>query len=308
MKIKITAENNGKTVFQILKNQLYVSSKTLTKLKKKSGGILVNGEHVTVRKILSGGDILEINDSDEAGERNPYLVPVERELDIIYEDDDITVVNKPPDMPTHTSLNHHDDTLANFLAFRYREKESYIFRPVNRLDKNTSGLVLTANTKYSASRLSDMLQKGEIEKKYLAVLDGELKIQEGKIDNFIKRKYESIIIREQFDEYIDGSDRAVTEFRCISVKDGISVVEATPVTGRTHQLRVHFSNLGCPILGDDLYGTPSLQPNGKPMIERQALHAYKLNFTHPVTGEYLTLTAPVPNDINQILKSRNIQI
>lgn len=302
MKINITPTDSGKTVIQILKGQLSVSSKMLAKLKQKPDGILVNGEHATVRKILTSGDILEINGSDTLEEKNPYLIPIEGNLDIIYEDDDITVVNKPPYMPTHTSLNHKDDTLANFLAYRYKDKESYIFRPVNRLDKDTSGLVLTANNKYSASRLSDMIQKGTIEKRYLALLDGGMKISHGIIDNFIKRKYESIIIREQLSEYTEGSDRAVTEFRCIDVRNGISAVEAIPKTGRTHQLRVHFSSLGCPILGDDLYGTKS------DIISRQALHAYKLKFQHPVTGEILTLTAPIPDDINKILKSRNITI
>lgn len=302
MIITITPINKGKTVFEVLKNQLRISSNILAKLKNKPEGILVNGNHATVRKVLSEGDVLEINYSDNTDDKNPYLIPVEGALDIIFEDGDITVVNKPPHVPTHTSLNHSDDTLANFLAFRYKDRENYIFRPVNRLDMDTSGLVLTANNKYSASRLSDMIQRGEIEKKYLAVLDGEMTVQEGRIENFIKRKYESIILREQFDDYTEGADHAVTEFKCIEVKNGISVVEAVPVTGRTHQLRVHFSKLDCPILGDDLYGSPS------DIISRQALHARSLNFIHPVTGEKLMLTAPVPDDIKKILRLRDIEI
>jgi len=304
MKIIITEQNSGKTVLDIVKRQLRISSRMLTKLKKMPTGITVNSEHVTVRRILTEGDVLEISDTDTAEETNRYLIPVSGTLDIVYEDDYMTAVNKPPEMPTHTSRNHDEDTLANIFAYRNSETENYVFRPVNRLDRNTSGLVLIAKNHYAASRLSDMIQNGMIKKKYIAVLQGEISEneREGTIVNFISRAGASIITRVQSDEYTEGADRAVTEYSCICVKNGLSVVSACPRTGRTHQLRVHFAGLGHSILGDDLYGAPS------DIISRQALHAHTLEFSHPVTGDRVAITARIPRDINEILEANEITL
>ena len=304
MKIIITQQHDGKTVFDIVKNQLRMSSRMLTKLKKMPRGIVVNSEHVTVRKVLRIGDILELSDDDTEDETNRFLVPVNAEIDIVYEDEYMTAVNKPPYMPTHTSRNHGEDTLANALAYQNRGADNFVFRPVNRLDRNTSGIVLIAKNHYAASRLSDMIQKGMIEKKYIAVLCGELaeNARAGRIDNFIRRAAESIITRVQSDTYTDGADRAVTEYVCLCAKNGISAVEACPKTGRTHQLRVHFASMGHPILGDDLYGSPS------DLIPRQALHAPSLSFVHPVTGVNVTITASIPDDIKKILEANEISL
>lgn len=301
MRIEICEKFNGKTILFFLKNELHLSSKMITSLKGQEMGISVNGRHVTVRHILKDGEVLELltNDTKE----NENIVPTEMPLDIVYEDDDILVVSKPPMMPTHPSHGHFFDTLANAVCFHMQKtrSEPFIFRSVNRLDRNTSGLVLIAKNRISASRLYTAMQKGEIEKKYIALLDGVIKPPCGVIDTYIRRQKESIIFREVCQELPDAA-RAVTHYKTIGCNDKISVVCAEPITGRTHQLRVHFAHKGTSIVGDELYGKASED------IERHALHAFSLSFPHPKTGERIELKAPLPEDIKKVLTANELEI
>lgn len=292
MELYIDAQRAGKTVFDVLRRELGFSNRLLARLKQDEQGILVDGERVTVRYPLRQGQRLTLAVEDRSGGEG--VVPVELPLSILYEDEFLWGVNKPPEMPTHPSHGHYDDTLANALAWYAAERgEPFVFRPVNRLDRNTSGVVLVARDQRAAGILARTMQERQMEKRYLALLDGELFPDSGILSAPIRRRAESIIFREVCSE--GEGDEAITAWRVLARGGGFTLVEASPETGRTHQLRVHFAHLGCPIHGDDLYG------NAAEDMPRQALHAYTLAFPHPANGERITLTAPPPEDFCHLL-------
>ena len=289
MELKINSNTDGMTVLQILKSEMGLSRAFIKHLKFKEGGILLNGEHVTVRRQVRSGDVLEllVEDTDTPEK----LTPSALELSVVYEDGDVAVPDKPSDMPTHQSFGHYGDTVANALTYRYQSQGlPFVFRPVNRLDRNTSGLLLIARNRISAAYLSDAMKKGLISKQYIAVLRGILESDEGRIDTYMRRTAESVIVREVCDEN-GGGDRAITDFKVLCRSDTHTMVLATPVTGRTHQLRVHFAHQGCPIEGDDMYS------DGGELIGRHALHSCLLTFPRPSDGERITVCAPLPEDM-----------
>lgn len=290
MRIEISEEFNGLLLRDLLRRELHVSAKLLARLKRDEEGILVNGERVTVRRILSIGDVVEVADFPE--EPPTHIEAVELPVEIVYEDEYMLVANKPPFMPTHPSHDHHYDTLANALAYRYREVQSpYIFRPVSRLDRNTSGLVTVAKTKYASAQLNRVMHRGGFSKQYLAILEGVPDNAEGEINACLHRTAKSVILREVCSPDAPDAEPSVTRYRVLFSDGSHSVVLASPITGRTHQLRVHFASLGAPILGDDLYGHVS------EIIPRHALHALALNFTHPISGSQMHLRSPLPDDM-----------
>ncbi len=282
-------------VRRVLQSELKLSTKMIKHLKYTPLGIVVDGKPVTVRHILKIGECLSL--AIEDNESSPALTPVELPLDILYEDEDIVVPAKPADMPTHPSHDHYNDTVANALAFRYdKEGIPFVFRPINRLDRNTSGLLLVARNKRAAGKLTQAMQKGEIKKIYLAVAIGEMREKEGVIDACLHRTKESIIVREVCSPTTHDADAACTEYRVLATENGYSLVLVLPLTGRTHQIRVHFAHAGHPLVGDDLYGTPS------PLIDRHALHAYQLSFPHPMTEERMTFSAPLCADMRHLIE------
>lgn len=286
----------GLTVKEILIEKLHFSKRAIASLKNRPNGILINGSHATVRAVITENDVLEINCEDD-GKNAEKLVPSSVLPNIIFEDQSIIAVNKPPFMPTHQSQGHFYDTLANSLAHYFElQNRPFVFRSVNRLDKNTSGIILVAKDRLSSAKLSTQMKENGISKSYLAILNGELPSSSGEIKTYIRRREKSIILREVCD-FCEDSKIAITQYEVLSTKNGLSLVLATPVTGRTHQLRVHFAHLGAQILGDDLYGSPSN------LIDRHALHAYKLTFTHPNTNEQTELFAPLPEDMAKIIEN-----
>ena len=289
MTIIINESNDGFSVKEFLFKTLGFSVASVKRVKYREGGILVNGEQVTVRRILKAGDELSLALEDRDEDENEYTVPVDIDIDVVYEDDFVTAVNKPPSMPAHPSLGHKDNTVANALAYRYRAAP-YVFRPVNRLDRDTSGLMLIARDKVSAGKLYSSMRRGEIKKSYVAVLEGEIYPASGRIETYMCRESDSIVKRMVCDETAPGAKLAVTEYRTLFCGGNYSVVKATPVTGRTHQLRVHFASSGHPIVGDTMYGSAS------DFISRQMLHASSLSFPHPKTGDRVSLTADFPED------------
>ena len=294
MQITISESDHGRVLRHFLKKELSLSTKMLKHLKFSEGGITVNGKSVTVRYILQAGDLLELalEDTEDAP-----IEPVELPIEILYEDEHLVVPSKPANMPTHPSHDHYGDTVANALAFRYRQMGiPFVFRPVNRLDRNTSGLLLIARHRVAAGRMSEAMRRGEISKRYLAVLDGEMPIGAGRIDACLHRTAASIIVREVCSSDAPDADAALTEYRVLAAQSGHSLVLASPITGRTHQLRVHFASIGHPITGDDLYGTASGE------IDRHALHAWELTFPHPESGERITLKAPLPDDMRALIR------
>ena len=295
MEIRIDGERAGKTVKELIRSEVRLSGAMLRHLKFSEGGILVDGVHVTVRYVLSEGEVLTLAVEDrESGEK---LLPVELPLTVAYEDEDTVVPSKPADMPTHPSHGHGEDTVANALAYRYASLGvPFVFRPVNRLDRNTSGLLLIARNRIAAARLGKAMQRGEIRKTYLAILQGLLPKEEGMIDTYMRRTAASIIVRENCLPG-EGGARALTRYRVLAVSEGHTLVECEPLTGRTHQLRVHFAGLGCPILGDDLYGEPSER------IGRHALHSHRLTFPRVSDGEQMTVESPLPDDMRSAMES-----
>ena len=293
MRYIVPAGDSKKTVKEVLLGSIGISVSFLRHLKFLDNGIMLNGKKVTVRAILNEGDVLDIaTENEREGSR---LTPTDIPLDIIYEDGDLVVPSKPANMPTHPSYNHHGDTLADALAYRYRnDTESFVFRPINRLDRNTSGLTLIAKNRIGASRLSEQMRSGLIKKQYVAILDGIIPDDRGSIETYLRRTAQSIIVREVCSKQ-DDADYALTHFLTLARGEKHSLVLASPETGRTHQLRVHFAHLGCPILGDDMYGTPS------DMIDRHALHAVALSFNQPSTDQRLTLFAPLPDDMRKLV-------
>lgn len=278
-----------------------VSRATLIKLKKLHNGIMLNGENVTVAVTVKCGDVLTLALEDREDEMNPFVTAEGEMPEIVYEDESVIAVNKPYGMPTHTSHGHRDDSLANSVCAYYAKKgQPFVFRAVNRLDLDTSGVVLIAKNRYYANILSRSMENGEFSKKYLAILDGDIP-KSGEVDGYISREGESIIKRTVSATETEGSDYSLTRYERIYASNGVSVVSAMPVTGRTHQLRVHFSSIGAPIYGDTMYGKSS------ELIGRQALHAYELTFPSPITGETITVKADIPSDMKMLMKALGLE-
>ncbi len=336
MQYIINFEYSGMLLREYLRGVLGLSHGTLTALKKDPLGILLNGEHATVRAVLHAGDRLTLALEDE--ESASLLMPVDLPIEVLYEDGACVVCSKPPFMPTHPSHGHYTDTLANALAFRYAEQGvPFVFRAANRLDSGTSGAVLVARSRAAAAAFGHAMQNGGIGKVYLALLRGDGLSEQGEIDAPIARLRESIILRGVSP---DG-DRALTRYRRICSCDiggeRCTAVLAEPVTGRTHQLRVHFSHIGHPIYGDTLYpvkdellealvrrrmtgeALPLTAEQGGAPINRQALHAALLSFDMPQCllgedheaadawsnasriGSRLCVSSPMPEDIRALL-------
>ncbi len=289
MRYTVREEDGGKTVKTLIGELLHPSTRMLKALKYREDGIRLCGARVTVRAVVHPGDVLELAMDDLPRKAGPE--PVDLPVAILYEDADLVVPSKPGNMPTHPSHDHYRDTVANALAYRYRDDGTpFVFRPINRLDRETSGLLLVARNKLAAGRLTVSMQAGEIRKTYLAVLQGDSLPDCGEIRLPLHRSAASIIVREICRPDAPDAEPSLTRYRVLARSGGCCLAEASPVTGRTHQLRVHFAALGCPIVGDSLYGTPDLR------IGRQALHARSLSFPHPADGRRLTLAAPLPED------------
>lgn len=300
MTYQISKENSDKTVKQFIKLNIRLSSNMLTKLKRLSDGILLNGKRVTVRAILKEGDLLTLNTEHEE-RTSDNIIPTDVPLDIIYEDEYYIALNKNAGTPTHPSHDHYSDTLANGISRLYQDRGiPFVFRAVNRLDKDTSGIVIFAKTAISAAAFSQLQQKQQIQKKYIAIVKGQL-TGEGSIKGFIRRKDNSIMLRE-FSQTKTNDDAMFshTDYSVISTSDQYSLVDLTLHTGRTHQIRVHLSNIGHPVLGDGLYGDDQDHP-------RHYLHAYSMVFTHPFTEKQIFLKAEIPRDFKIIINSTGIK-
>lgn len=265
--------------------RLGYSSQNLIALKKMPENLLLNGTFVYINHKLQAGDSLCVHITEKSGSA---IEPVKLPLSIVYEDDDLLIVDKPSGMPTIPSAKHHNDTLANAVCAYYAEKgEIFTYRPVNRLDQNTSGLVLIAKHGIAASMLSDLIKKGTLFKSYLAIAEGTLS-PAGTIDAPISRREDSVITRRV--DYKNGA-RAVTHYEVLSQKAAYALVSIRLETGRTHQIRVHFSHIGHPLAGDGLYG------GNTSFLCRHALHAQTMAFTQPLTKESISCQSILPMDM-----------
>lgn len=286
----IPTEYDGHTILSFLKDKQY-SSQIITHLKRTKNGILRCGEWGRVRDILHTNDELTIQLVEEDSSEN--IVPVKLPLDIVYEDEDILVVNKAANTPIHPSQGNYDNTLANAVAFYYEQKgEHFTYRCINRLDRDTTGLLIIAKHMYSASLLSNMVAERKIHREYLAIATGEVP-NCGTITAPIARVDGSTIERQVDD--ING-EYACTHYKRVAYNNGYSLVSLKLETGRTHQIRVHMKHIGHPLPGDFLYN-PDYS-----VIKRQALHSHKLCFNHPITKENMEFVAELPNDMKKIIE------
>ena len=278
----------GMAVGQFLKERGY-SRHALTLLKQTEGGILCNGREVYLSQPLRKGDRMDLFLKEEVpGE----IEPVELPFGIVYEDDDLMVVDKPADMPVHPSMKNHDNTLANAAAWYGRTKgDSFVYRCVNRLDRDTTGLLILAKHILSATGLYGQMRAREIRRTYLAIVKGMIR-EEGTIDLPVGRKEDSAIER-MID--LEHGERAVTHYRPVRQGKDWTLIECRLETGRTHQIRVHMSSFGHPLIGDFLYGSREEQ------MPRQALHSWKLSFVHPIMGRPMEFVSPLPPDMQKYI-------
>lgn len=282
------------TILQFLKKKHY-TDKAIIALKKTPEGILLNGVWAYVNQKISSGDILTIKLLET--ESSEKIVPEKLDIDIVYEDEDILVVNKTANMPVHPSQNHYTGTLANGIAYYFASQgKPFIFRCVNRLDRDTTGLTILCKHQLASGILSNMVSERLIKRTYLAICtdDGTLP-ENGTINAPIARKEGSTI--ERIVDYEKGED-ATTHFKkLLHLPDKqISLIQLRLETGRTHQIRVHMSSIGHPLIGDDLYGGDCTR------INRQALHSYSLKFTHPITLQEMYFEQELPQDMKQCLE------
>ncbi len=287
----IDETDGGLRVEQYLRRRGY-SCQNLTEIKRMPGSILVNGIHCYMRQTLAAGDRLRVCICET--ECSGKIPPVKLPLDIVYEDEDIIVINKPAGMPIHPSLNNYTNSMANALAWYYQEQgKPFIFRCCNRLDRDTSGLTIVAKHLVSGSILSDMVRRHIIRREYLAIVRGHVLPQSGTIDAPLARKPGTIIERTVDFEH---GETAVTHYRVLEERNGHSLISLRLETGRTHQIRIHMKHLGYPLIGDYLYN-PDME-----YMDRQALHSHRLAFTHPITGDAMEFTAPLPEDMSAVLQ------
>ncbi|SKA75445.1 23S rRNA pseudouridine1911/1915/1917 synthase [Clostridium sp. USBA 49] len=254
--------------------------------------IKVNDKIVKLNYILKKDDIITF---DVTKEESQNIEPEKMEIEVVYEDMDVIVVNKPSGIVVHPTKSYPNGTLANGLLYYFKEKnENCIVRLVSRLDMDTSGLILIAKNQFSHMALARDMQNDNFKKNYLAIVHGKLKSKEGTIDLPIYRPEKDSIKR-----IVDyRGQKSITHFNVIEEFNLGSLVKLTLDTGRTHQIRVHLSYIGNPIYGDSLYGTDK----DDIYIKRQALHAYKLAFPHPRTGEIITLESNLPKDMQELIK------
>lgn len=298
MEINYTVKENNKTIKQILKENLFISDKLLTFLKKNKLITLNNSSITNLNIYVTPNDVIIVNLDFE--EDNSNIVPIEMNLDILYEDESLLILNKPVGIPVHPSILHYTNSLSNGVKYYFdtinlKKK----IRPVNRLDRNTSGIVIFAKNQYVQECLIHQMQTKDFKKFYLAVIEGHLDRLEGTISAPIARKENSIIER-----CIDkNGENAITHYKVLeqNFERNYDLIECLLETGRTHQIRVHFSYIGHPLIGDTLYGNTSTY------INRQALHAYKVEFIHPITNKHMQFTADLPLDILVLLKEEIIE-
>lgn len=290
IRVVLTPEQANKPLLSILRGDMGISHTLLKRIKTFHNGIVLDGKAVHVDAQGQAGSVLEV--LLEVNAAYPGVEPTEGSLDIVYEDADVMVLNKPAGVPIHPSSGHIRDSLANFAAWHFAQRgENLVFRPVNRLDKCTSGLLVAAKTAHAQDLLHKQRQAGLLVREYLALVQGSPVPAEGIVDAPIARVEGSIMLRQ-----VDANGRrAVTHYQILVKGKDFSLLRLWLDTGRTHQIRVHMAHLGHPLVGDFLYGT-----EGSGGMIRTALHASQLRFLQPMTGKPLVFDSPLPEDMKSL--------
>lgn len=292
LEYEIPSEYDGANITTVLKQHFKISTNLIKDLKKYKEGIQVNGEHRRVVDLVTKGNILKITIRDTASEN---IVPTYIPLDIVYEDEDVLVINKPSNMPTHPSMGNYENSLANGVMYYYKSKgEERVFRAVNRLDKDTSGLMAVAKNSYIHARLGEEIQKKELKRKYMCIVCGDVE-RDGTVDAPIRRADGSVINRI----VAPDGQRAVTHYRVVKRYGEYTLLEMELETGRTHQIRVHMAYIGHPVAGDPIYGPQKTITS----LHGQCLHARVIGFHHPRTGVYMEFSSELPDYFSTFLTS-----
>ena len=291
LELRVTPELAGIKVDTLLKKHMGLSGTVVRRIKWLEDGILADGRRVTTRYCPQDGEVLSVRLSDE--QRRSGIVPRPGPLDIVYEDGDMIVLNKSAGVSVHPGPGHFYDTIGNFLLDYYDSKgEPSDFHPVHRLDRGTTGLLVAAKHPHAQEVLKNQLHTSGFQRTYLAICQGVPQPPAGVIDAPIGPKPGSLM--EQMVR-TDGKP-ARTHYRTLSLHSGRALVDLRLDTGRTHQIRVHMAHIGYPLLGDFLYGQED-----RDMIPRAALHSVRLALRHPITGQEMTFTAPLPEDMRRLL-------
>lgn len=289
LEYKVTT-NNYKTINQILVNEFNISTRLLNKLIRNKR-IYKNNILADTREFVKINDLISVDFN--YAEDNSNIIPTKMDLSILYEDEWLLILNKPANIAIHPSVAHYESSLSNGIKYYFDNINlKKKIRPVNRLDKNTSGIVVFAKCEYIQEHLIRQMQSNEFKKQYLCVVDGFLSEKQGTINLPIARKDNSIIERC----VNPNGQTSITDYIVIQEFKSYSLVKCLLRTGRTHQIRVHFSYIGHSLIGDTLYGKPSS------LINRQALHSYKLEFIHPVTKELMSFTADLPKNFKNLIR------
>lgn len=294
MRFSWTVDEDKITLKRFLNNQ-GVSRRLLAKIKFQGGTLLVNKQVRNTKFEVKLGDIVTIIIPDE-GEHETML-PFESSLDIVYEDDHLLIVNKPTEVASIPSQYHKNGTMANYVKYYYNQQNyvNRVIHVVTRLDRDTTGLMMFAKHGFAHAMMDKQLQSGELKKYYHALVGGDLsRLSEHEMIDLPIGRDESSIIKRCV---IEGGQQALTEYTLVEKNQDIAQVSVQLHTGRTHQIRVHFSEIGCPLIGDELYGGDLTKG-----LNRQALHCQKLVFLHPFTREELTFELPLPNDMKELIE------
>jgi 23S rRNA pseudouridine1911/1915/1917 synthase len=296
------------TIKEVLKIEFSISDRLLLKLKKLQR-IYLNEQIVYVHHPIQKGDIIQCDLEYE--EDNSNIVPTPLPLSIVYEDEGYLVIDKPVGIPIHPSCGHYTDSLSNRVRSYFNQiglKKK--IRPVNRLDKDTSGLVIFAKNEYIQECLVRQMQTKEFVKKYIAFVNGHLENPKGTIQAPIARRENSIIERcvslngdiaiTHYQVLTSKEMKEIFQYKSPNITDDFDIVECTLETGRTHQIRVHMAHIGNSLLGDTLYGVSS------PLISRQALHCYNMKFIHPITKQKVIYKSNLPEDMITIIQSTTL--
>lgn len=288
---EVESDDAGLSVSEILTNKMKLSSRGIRRVKSKKL-LTRNNKKVSVSEIVAAGDKIRVGFEKEKNIFEPEeTIPI----DVIYEDCDLLVINKQPFVVVHPTKGHPTGTIGNGVAAYFlKSNDNRKIRFINRLDRDTSGLMLIAKNSYAQQSISDQMITKSVFKGYRAIVSGHMEESEGTLNFPIERENEGDIQRKVLPHGLPS----VTHYKVIEELDRYTFVEVILETGRTHQIRVHFSHIGHSLIGDELYG------NDHRFINRQALHCYEMTFKQPRTGESIHLTCPCPDDMNILLEGR----